>query len=344
MAKRKMGIMTVVLLCCLWLMPCVVMNASASSVKDPIITDRKCTLTISYQCDGAAFSDQTVYLYKIADVSRDFRYTLDSSVADSEVVLNKVQTNNEWNVIRTTLESYLFANHVEPILTAVTDELGQVHFSGLKPGMYFASPVYVVEDHGTYLFDSALIAVPGLASNGHWQYQVAVTAKTDVLPPIGPDGETQYKVLKLWRGDEGPANRPQSIEVEIFRDGVSYQMASLSEENHWYVSWMTKEDGAVWTVAERNVPEGYTVTVEKRGTTFVLINTWKSENVPAEKPDAEDSTPEKQDPEKATQPPSASESKTKTGDTANVLLYIVLMYLSGSSLVLLGIMGKSKRK
>jgi hypothetical protein len=48
-----------------------------------------------------------------------------------------------------------------------------------------------------------------------------VNAKGEVLPPVDPDENVELKVLKLWRGDENRNVRPESIEVEIFCNGIS---------------------------------------------------------------------------------------------------------------------------
>ena len=313
MAKRGRGIIAFLL--CFCLMSCAALAVSALDVKELISTDKACSLTIGYGYDGMVFPDQTVALYKVAEVSADCQYALTSSFAASGLILNGVQTNGEWDVIRSTLEVQILTNNIEPIETMKTDESGQVRFLQLTPGLYLASAVDAVQGDFVCCFDSALIALPGLGTDGLWQYSVAVTAKPKVLPPIQPEEEIQWKVLKLWKGDEGRTDRPQSIEVEIFRDGISYETVTLSAENNWSYQWLAKNDGASWKVAERNVPAGYTMTVAEREASFVLTNVWTSD------------TPEK--------PP-------QTGDTANILLYIILMILSGSMLVVLGITGKRK--
>ena len=319
MAKRRIGAVICLLCFCLCFIPQYVAAASTTEAREPIVTDKECTLTIFYGFDGTAFSDQTVSLYKIADVSENFQYTLTSTFAASSLILNGIQTNGEWNIVRSTLESYIFANNIAPSMVTTTDEFGLAQFTGLLPGLYLASAVTVPLDKGTCFFDSALIALPGLGADGLWQYQVSVNAKAEVLPPVDPDEETELKVLKLWRGDENRNVRPESIEVEIFCDGISYKTVILSEENHWAYSWSAKDDGSSWTVVERNVPQGYTMTVEERQSTFVLTNTW---------------TPT--DPDDPVKPP-------QTGDTSNILLYILLMIGSGSMLIILGITGKKSR-
>ena len=60
------------------------------------------------------------------------------------------------------------------------------------------------------------------------------------------------------------------------------------------------------------------MTVEERATSFVLTNTWIEEN------------PDKPNP-------------PQTGDTVNLLLYIILMTVSGVVFVAVGFIGKRKR-
>lgn len=318
MAKRSLRAIICLLCFCLSLAPCYARAASTTDAKEPILPENFCTLTISYGYDTVAFTDVPVKLYQIADVSANLQYTLTSAFADSGLLLNGIQSTGEWNVIRSTLESLIIADGIPEDFTAVTDNGGQVCFEALKPGLYLAVAGDVAQGDLTCCFDGALIALPTLGTDGLWQYQVAVTAKAQILPPVDPDSKIQLNVLKLWKGDEDRTDRPRSIEVEIFRDGTSYQTVTLSQENNWAYSWLVEEDGASWTVVERNVPDGYTMTVEHRGTSLVLVNTRNTED---DNPDG---------------PP-------QTGDTANIMFFTVLMYVSGTILILLGIAGKRKQ-
>ena len=295
------------------------MAASTSDAVEPIIPENECSLTVSYCYGETAFSGIQVKLYRIAEVSADFRYTLAQNFAASGLILDGIRTTGEWNVVRSTLEAHILAYNIAPEFTSVTNEDGQVSFESLKTGMYLAIVNQVEQDDLHYRFDSALIALPGIEQDGRWQYQVSVNAKGEVLPPVNPDEEVELKVLKLWRGDENRNDRPKSIEVEIFCDGSSYKTVILSEENHWAYSWSAMDDGSSWTVVERNVPQGYTMTVEERQSTFVLTNTW---------------TPTY--PDDPGKPP-------QTGDTSNILLYVMLMSGSGSVLIILGVTGKKLR-
>ena len=320
-------------------MPC----AWASDVKEPISVSRDCSLSITYRCGTEALSGETVRLYQIASANTDAQYTLTDAFAASNVQFNNISTNGEWNVLRSTLESYILANNVSPTQTAVTDANGRVRFTQLKAGIYLVSAVRAKQSGVNYLFDALLLAVPSADENGNWHYDITAKVKGESLPPSPPDHKLEYRVLKLWKGDDGRIDRPQSIEAELFRDGESYKTVVLSEENHWSYSWTVKDDGSVWSVAERNVPEGYTVTVEKRDTTFVLTNS-RTEQPPKDpnEPNDPNDPNEPNVPNVPTVEGVTTEPSPYTGDTSNVLLYAVLMFVSGAVLLIVGMMGKRK--
>ena len=319
MKNRKFAIILISICLCFHLMSHQIFAASTSDAVEPIIPEKECSLTISYCYGEAAFSSAEVRLYRIAEVSADFKYTLTRSFEPFGLILNGIRTADEWNVIRSTLETNILAYNIPSEFSSLTNEDGQVTFDGLKTGMYLAVINQAEHWESYYQFDSALIALPGLENDGRWQYQVSVNAKGEILPPIDPDSELELKVLKLWKGEENQNDRPKSIEVEIFCNGISYKNIILSEENHWAYSWVAKDDGSDWTAIERNVPQGYTMTVEQRRSTFVLTNTWMPTY-----------------PDDPGEPP-------QTGDTFNMMLYIMLMIGSGCMLVILGVAGKKSR-
>lgn len=316
MAKRRMGIIIFSLCLFLCFLPCYVQAASTASANEPISVDKECSLDISYFYDGMSFFNMAVKLYQIAEVSEDYQYSLASSFVGTGLNLNGIQNSGEWDVICSTLEAYICANGIEADYATVTNQEGKAYFEALRPGLYLVITDPVAQGDFTYFFHSAIVTLPDLNPDGHWQYQVAMSAKTEVVPPS--DEEIKLKVLKLWKRDQGRTDRPRSVEVEIFRNNTSYQRVTLSEANHWSYSWATKADGAKWTVIERNIPSGYIMTVEERKTSFVLTNTRI-----------------KKDPDRPTKP--------QTGDDFNVMLYIILMNITGIVLVVIGILGKRKR-
>ena len=314
---RRMAI-TVFLLCfCLSWLPYYTQAASTADASEPISPDKECSLTVSYRYDGKNFSNHPITLYKIADVSADFQYTLTSAFSNSGLILNGIQSVGEWNVIRSTLETHILAYDVRADLVAMTDPDGKGCFQALKPGLYLVTTEQVNQDGWIYSFDSALISLPGLGSDGLWQYEVASSPKPKATPPIETDEEISFSVLKLWKGDHDRTDRPQSVKVEIFRNEESYHSVTLSEENHWTYRWSARDDGAIWKVVERNIPSGYSMTVEKRDASFIVTNRWAAEDPGSTKP-------------------------PQSGDTSNIMLYVILMIISGSMLIILGMTGKRK--
>lgn len=301
MAKRTVAIIAL-LLC---LLPCRALAASTADAAENIDPQRDCVLTISCRYDGEAVAGVPVELYKVASVTSNFEYVAEPAFDEPWLELDNIQAQSQWNMVRSTLEAEIVSGSIEANHAAVTDQTGLAFFGGLKPGLYLA----IAAPTAGYRFETALVFLPGLDESGFWQYQLTVTPKPSAEP------KEEYKVLKLWKGDEGRKDRPKSVTVDIYRDGVIQDTVILSEENHWSYSWSAK-DGAKWVVVERDVPKGYTMTVEERGTTFVLTNTR---------------------PHDPSDPP-------KTGDSAHLLLYVILMILSGSMLILLGVSGKRKRK
>ena len=314
MLKRRIGILLLLLCLCLSGLQYHALAVSTEDAMEPIVPEKECALTIFYRYDGTAFADVSVQLYQIANVSADYQYTLTEAFTASGLVLNGIRTQSEWNIIRTTLEAYILANNIQPDRTETTKLDGQVCFEMLETGMYLAVVGEVAQDDVHCYFAPALVALPGLDTDGYWQYEVEVNAKAEALPPVDPDDTIDLKVLKLWKGDEGKADRPESVEIEIFRNGISYETVILSQENNWCYSWNAQNDGASWMVVERNVPTGYIMMVEVRETSFVVTNTLDTDEPPIDPPD--------------------------TGDTFNLLLLILLLGISGSVLLLFGIAGK----
>lgn len=272
---------------------------------------------MTYAYNGTAFSGMSVSLYKIADVSSEYQYTLTADFLPTGLQLNGVTTTGEWNTIRTTLESYIAAKGISAHLVQSTDANGQVSFLNLTPGLYLVAAVQCAKNGVWYSFDSVLTAVPDLNADGTWNYDVHGTLKADVDTPSG--GKLSYKVLKLWKDSGTASNRPTSIEVDIIRNGKIVETVVLSETNHWSYSWSAEDDGSTWQVAENPVPDGYVMTVEQRVTTFTILNS-KSDQPSA---------------------PSSPDSP-QTGDTFHAGFYGMLMCISGIVLVLLGITGKRK--
>lgn len=85
------------------------------------------------------------------------------------------------------------------------------------------------------------------------------------------DEKVSVRVHKVW-DDGGYAERPDKVQVEILKDGEVYETVTLSGENNWQYSLNELPKGSVWSVREKNVPEGYTQSVTNSKDTFVITN------------------------------------------------------------------------
>ena len=113
--KNKVSL--IILTVCLLLIPYTVYALSTDQAKEPVDPDAPCTLTLTYASSEAALPPLTVEVYRVAEVSPDFRYTLTEAFGDSGLILSGLLSQSEWNTLRTTLDSYVASNVVSPTAT-----------------------------------------------------------------------------------------------------------------------------------------------------------------------------------------------------------------------------------
>ena len=270
-------------------------------------TSRSASLTVNYRHGDVFFAGEEVNIFRIADLYPDGAYELCGDFKDYPVNIYGVMSQAEWKNITSTLAAYISADSLSPSYTAVTNEEGKATFADILPGMYLVTSVKTETESAYYTFESFISHLPRPEEDGSYSYNVEAVPKYEILP-IEED-EVEFKVIKQWR-DEGHSElRPTSVKVEILKDGVTQYNVELSAKNNWSYRWMAKNDGSVWDAVERNVPDGYTVTVVKDQATVVLTNTYDDVTV---------------------DPP-------ETGDDTNLVLYMGIMSLSGVLLIILAV-------
>ncbi|MBQ9844104.1 MAG: Cna B-type domain-containing protein [Oscillospiraceae bacterium] len=261
--------------------------------------ERACSLTLHYTQRDAALAGQEIALYRAGDVHENGTYALTLAYP---VEIQGITSEAEWQEAAATLSAYLTADAVAPHYTATTDETGTVSFTGLTPGLYLIRGLSAAVPEGKCVFADSFLFLPRNES-GSYTYDVDANPKHASFMPTGEE----YSVLKLWKDAGAAAERPAEVQVDILKDGVLAESVTLSAANDWRYSWSAPQ-GHSFTVVERNVPQGYTVTVTGNQTSFVITNT---------------APPDTDNPQ--------------TGDSAPILLYILLLCLSGMALVILGI-------
>jgi hypothetical protein len=127
---------------------------------------------------------------------------------------------------------------------------------------------------------------------------------------------TSMTVYKYWADNNG-SGRPESIQVQLYRDGEAYgDPVTLNEDNNWSYMWDQLEEGYLWTVDEVEVPEGYTKTVINEETTCTITNTVTPSTDTPDEPDEPD-TPSTPDQPHKSNPPSVHKTTENPTNPAN---------------------------
>ncbi len=287
--------------------------ASTTEASEKVQLRSDCALDVTYSAEGMVFAGQDIQLWHVADITEDAQYTLVGRFQAYPIQVTGTSSQSEWDEMTNTLNAYILADGIAPDRTARTDASGKVTFDNLTAGLYLVSSVRTEQDGKYYVFESFLAAVPGVDDGGQWVYSISAKPKMSVHTPVMD--EVTYKAVKAWK--DGGQGRPGSVSIEIRKDGQLQQTVTLSTENNWMYTWKAVDDGSVWTVNETNVPEGYTVGIQRSGDTFSITNA---------------------------KPAAPAGNHPQTGDTTNTTLYVVLMAASGLALLVLGIVLRKKSR
>lgn len=183
---------------------------------------------------------------------------------------------------------------------------------------------------------------------------------------------TTVSVSKVW-DDGGSEKRPESISVQLYRDGTAYNSpVILNDANGWQHTWTGLNTSYRWTVDELNVPEGYVSSVSNQGNAWTITNALKDppdepdepDNPPPDTPDTPDEpdltdVPDSPVPTDAldfptptdtptskntTNAPKTSDNVPQTGDNAHLSLWVTLALLSAAGLVVTLLSSKKDHK
>ena len=244
-----------------------VLTASASvRAADPV------TCAVHYRlADGTALSGTTFRLYRVASVGDDLscaptkefqKYAVDLDDPDGTGLKAAAET----------LSAYVARDHIAPLDRGVTDPNGVVVFpktvSSLESGLYLLLGDSVTVHGVTYTAEPVLLFLPYQdETDGLWVYDVTVAPKS--APRIDSD---TLSVVKIWKGDSA-SSRPESIEVQLLKDGEIYDTVKLTKSNSWRHTWKDLPGGCDWQVTEKAVPDDYTVVVGREQASFSVTNT-----------------------------------------------------------------------
>lgn len=223
------------------------------------------SLTCSYVLPGAAFR-----LYLVGKTQED-AFVLTGDFAAYEVDLMSDDA-------AATLTVYAFRDGLTPTAEGITDEAGCVVFEGLQAGVYLLVGQQAVTEEYVYTPQPVLVQVPGWQEDIYeWDRRLEVKYSQEEKQET-----VEVTVLKLWEGDADTGARPDSVEVQLLKDGEVYDTVTLSRENNWTHTWDELEGGHQWTVAEKDIPENYKLSITGDSNGFVLTNTYDGPGGPGE--------------------------------------------------------------
>ena len=145
----------------------------------------------------------------------------------------------------------------------VTDAHGNATFADLPLGLYFAKQTGAVEGYAPC--KSFLATVPAQNADGY-AYDVNASPKTDVTRL------TAITIQKVWNTDAS-TKAADSVTVQLLREGVVVETATLSDQNNWQVTYADMPQSDAYSIVETDIPKGFTATYSQSGYVFTVTNT-----------------------------------------------------------------------
>ena len=262
-----------------------------------------CNLEITYSKNEVLFSELEIKIFRVADEN----FVKASPFENYPINVENIESQTEWSRVATTVSGYVNLDNIKPYKTSLTDNLGKVIFEDIEKGLYLVSGVVAEKNNKVYTFFDSMVFLPAVSESGN-SYDVNIKPKSVEISLE----EKTFSVVKLWQDDSNSYKRPNAITVDIVKDGTVVDTVKLNSKNNWSYTFKTADIKSKWSVVEKNVPTGYTVTVTEKETAFVIINTFNS-------------------------PTNPSTNTPQTGDNSSIELYIIIFCVSGLMIIILGV-------
>jgi hypothetical protein len=154
------------------------------------------------------------------------------------------------------------AEHPVPSVTVTTDETGTARCGSLPVGLYYVEQAGAVA--GFAPCTPFLVTVPN-ETDGEYTYDVNASPKTDVTRL------TDITIKKAWNTG-GASKAPNSVTVQLLKNGVVVKTATLNAKNNWQVTYTDMPESDSYSILEINIPKGFTATYSRRGYVVTVTN------------------------------------------------------------------------
>lgn len=224
-------------------------------------TETKGSINLAYTVEGVDFD---IYLVGSANDQGDFVLTGDFA---------NYQVDLESENAAKTLASYVESDNMKPMNTVTTDSEFNAKFTNLSKGVYLIIGSVITVDGMTYTPSPVMVSLPKWDNDVLlWDLDVKGKYKMDNWEEL-----INISALKIWKDDGNTGTRPNEISVSLTKNGEVYDTVKLNKDNNWTYKWKNLDRSYSWSIIEENVPKGYEVSVEQNEWSFVITNTYKTD-------------------------------------------------------------------
>lgn len=208
--------------------------------------------------DNLKVSGASITIYKIANAISDSN-NLDFDYHDS---LEEYKDNFNNGIITDEMLKIITEEELNKF-NKITDKLGVVEFNDLDLGLYLVVQNNQVE--GFSKINPFLVYIPKVVEN-KWIYDIEALPKVDIIRLF------DLSVEKVWNVSSDIVV-PDMVKINLLKDKKVIDTVILNRDNNWKYTWKQIEKSDDYSVREKDVPNGYTVTYKKDENKFIVTNT-----------------------------------------------------------------------
>lgn len=238
-----------------------IVNPVLADTNDNIVDfDKKgsISITLSEVTEDMKVSGADITIYKVAGA-----YSKDSNLAfNYHESLKDYETDLKDGNITDEILDVITENDVSNF-SGTTNELGIVTFTNLDLGLYLVIQTNQVEGYSK--IEPFLVFIPEVIDN-KWVYDIEAEPKIDIIRLF------DLTVDKVWNVSTDVII-PSSVTIELLNGNEVIDTITLNSENNWTYTWKQIEMSDEYSVKEKEVPTGYTVTYSQDENKFIVTNT-----------------------------------------------------------------------
>ena len=216
-------------------------------------------ITLYEESGNSYISGAEITIYHIADIydkNGNMAHKYTEQFSTCEVSLDDINKEG----LHTDLEKCISSNSTG--IAKLTDENGNVKFNDLSLGLYLVKQTNKV--NGYSVVDTFIANIPVVLNNS-WTYDIVAEPKTEIIRLMDVIVEKKWDI-------QNSKSTPESVIIELIKDNEVIDEITLNNENNWTYTWFQITESDEYSVREKVVPEGYTVSYRQEGNKFIVTN------------------------------------------------------------------------